>query len=130
MYKLSFNQFRSNFRKGEPEDHKHAKNVIAEGLDLLGLDVHKEYPLLADMYHPYKHNYDVVAFGKVVVVEVDSELHNKPKKKVNDAIAQARAEESFPYNLQFIRLDKDDINYAYGQNDSDWFVKNLWNKVI
>lgn len=127
---MSFNQFRSNFRKGEPRDHKEAKNIVTASLEVYGLDVQKEYPLVADLYHPYKHNYDVVGFGKIVVVEVDDpDLHNKPKKIRNDMIAQDRAEEQFPNNLQFIRLNKDDVNYAYAHNDDKWFSDNLWSKI-
>ena len=126
---MSFNQFRSNFRKGEPEDHKQAKNIIANGLQVYGFDAVKEYPLLADLYKPYKHNYDVVGFGKIVVVEVDSELHNKDSQKRNDMIAQERAEETFSNSLTFLRLDKDDINHAFSENDAEWFAENLWSKI-
>lgn len=127
---MSFNQFRGNFRKGEPTDHLEAKNIIVGGLQAIGLNVQKEYPLLADLYHPYKHNYDVVAFGEIVIVEVDDpDLHNKPHKIRNDKIAQERAEETFP-GTKFFRLNKHDVNLAYAESNEDWFAKELWNKIL
>lgn len=126
-----WNQNRSTFRTGEPEDHKRAKNIIAKMLNnTVGLDVHKEYPLVDSIVHPYKHNYDVVAFGKIVVVEIDDpNLHSKPRKVRNDKIAQNHAEDCFPNSLQFLRLNKDEINNPDKQDVKDYLKTELWGKL-
>ena len=125
---MSFNQFKNNFRKGEPQNHKQAKNIVANALRATGLDVWKEYPLVDPLIEHYRHNYDVVAFGKIIVVEVDDEdLHNKPSKVRNDKIAQSHAEDCFD-NLRFIRLDKDTVNDTTLR--AEYLQMELFDKVI
>ncbi len=127
---MSFNQFRSNFRTGEPEDHKQAKNFVANALSATGLDVWKEYPLVDALVPPYKHNYDVVAFGKVIIVEIDDpNLHSKPRKMRNDKIAKAHAEDCFE-NLTFLRLNKDEVNNPDYEGKAEYLQTSLWDQLI
>lgn len=108
---MSWNQNKSSFRTGEPPDHIAAKNIIMQKLERMGYDVHPEYPLVDSLVHTnYTHGYDLVAFGKLVIVEVDDpDLHSKHKHKVNDKIAENWTESFFPH-ATFIRLNKDLVN--------------------
>lgn len=124
-----WNQNRSSFRTGEPIDHKRAKNFITRLLETQGLSVHKEYPLVDSLVPPYKHNYDVVAFTKVIVVEIDDpNLHSKPRKMRNDRIAQAHAEDHFK-DIRFIRLNKDEINNVNKDDVANYLNGSFWNKL-
>lgn len=129
IQEMNWNQTRSTFRTGEPEDHKRAKNLVANALRETGLDVWKEYPLVDPMVPPYKHNYDIVAFGKVIIVEIDDpNLHSKPRKMRNDKIAQAHAEDCFD-NLQFLRLNKDELNNTDKEGLAEYMQMELWDKL-
>jgi len=124
-----WNQNRSTFRTGEPIDHKKAKNFVAKALRTVNLDVHCEYPLVDSIVPPYKHNYDIVAFGNVYVIEIDDpNLHSKPKKIRNDKIAQAHAEDNFN-NLTFIRLNKYEINNIDKELVAEYMETDLWDKI-
>src|ERR1044071_836170 len=128
-----WNQSRGTFRMGEPEDHFRAKHFIADLIgNVSGYDVHTEYPLVDPFYKKinYKHNYDIVAFGKLIVVEIDDpDLHSKPRKRRNDAVALDKIRTKFPNSAQFIRLDKDEITYAMKEGCSSYIEDNLWGKV-
>ena len=126
----NWNQRRSTFRTGEPVDHKQAKNFVAEALRQTGYTVHCEYPLVDSLVPPYKHNYDIVAFGEVIVVEIDDpNLHSKPRKVRNDAIAQAHAEDNFRH-LNFIRLNKDEVNNPDKEGKAEYIQMDLWDKLM
>ena len=122
-----WNQNRSSFRTGEPEDHKRAKNIVVNALESLGMTAHKEYPLVDSLVKGYKHGYDVVGFGRLVIVEVDDEaLHSKPRKVRNDKIAMNHALENFPH-ASFIRLDKDTLNDK--EYVSEYLNTDLFDKI-
>lgn len=123
-------QHRSDMRTGEPADHKKAKEFIGTLLKWSGFDTHYEYPLVDPMMYPnYRHNYDVVGFKELIVVEIDDpNLHSKPKKKINDEIAKFNVKSLFPRSSLFIRLNKDEINsedtmYEYLQGSFWPYIK-------
>ena len=104
-----FGQSRSDFRTGEPKDHLEAKEFIGAALKLSGYDVQYEYPLVDPLEHGYKHKYDVVAFKKMMVIEIDDpNLHAKKQKRINDKIAKDRVLDHFPHT-KFLRLDKYEV---------------------
>lgn len=124
-----WNQSHSTFRTGEPIDHRKAKNFVANGLREIGYVAKCEYPLVDPLVPNYKHNYDIVAFGEIIIVEIDDmDLHSKPKKQANDRRAENHAEEQF-YNMNFIRLDKDEINNTNKEEVAEYLQMNLWDRI-
>lgn len=123
----NFNQFKSNFRKGEPMDHLHAKEFIGNLLKWSGYTIQYEYPLLGNLEKPYIHNYDVVAFKYILVVEVDDpDLHAKKHKIQNDKIAESYVDKHFP-RARFVRLNKDELNSL--STVPEYLDTNFWPNV-
>jgi hypothetical protein len=105
-----WNQSRSSFRTGEPVSHLQAKEAIGTMMKWSGYDIQYEYPLLGNMVKKYTHNYDIVGFKQILVVEIDDPaLHSKPRKVANDKVAMNYTSKFFPH-ATFLRLNKDEIN--------------------
>lgn len=122
-----WNQSRSTFRKGEPMDHRQAKEFIGIMLKWSGYQVQYEYPLVDSLVMDYRHNYDVVAFKNVLVVEVDDpDLHAKKKKRENDKRAESYVDEWFP-RAKFLRLNKDELNSL--DTVKEYLNDNFWPNV-
>ena len=120
-----------SFRNGEPADHFRAKSYIADILNGLGYMTQLEYPLVNSLaQRGYKHNYDVVGFGKLVVVEVDDpSLHAKPIHVKNDRVAEGQCLNYFP-KAKFFRLVKQDINHPNKQERDGYLLEHFLNEVV
>lgn len=112
-------QRKSECRKyGEPDDHLQAKFIVKDFLENKGYDVKLEHPLRIANYY---HQYDVVGLSdkKVkIVVEIDDPFNiHKWRHKYNAGLAYAAAENNFKDMEKFVRLNKDEVNGEWPEQE-------------
>src|SRR5215212_4160234 len=147
MSERYYNSRQSNLEKNPvPSDHEEAIEKVANILRKNGWTVQKDNTMRAVTHwtvkddisifkkynQSYIHSYDISAIKQhqnglvdYLIVEVDGSIHSKIYQHNRDERAEYNAKFSIP-DVYFIRLNKDDVNQAFTEDD----ILNLIKKKI